>query len=136
MPTNNKQFIENWIEKKLQGQGNPLEDLEEGVVFFIPGSITNPIFGQFVGIEKVKLFFQLLQEKLLQKQAIQTLVVTDCISEGNQVVVLLEETFTPENDLSKPCLNHAAWFFKLSDEQKIIYLYCYDNTLVTSEVLV
>lgn len=135
MSANNKQLIENWIEKKLQGQGNPLEDLVQGVVFFIPGSSNNPIFGQFVGIEKVRRFFQLLREKLLQERVSQTLLVTDCIAEGNQVVVLLKETFTSENKLFNPHLNHAAWFFKLNDEQKIVYLYCYDNTLVTSEVL-
>jgi hypothetical protein len=135
MSINNKQLIENWIEKKLQGQGDFLEDLDQAVVFFIPGSSSNPIFDQFVGIEEVKRFFQLLQEKLLEKKLRQTFLVKDCIAEGNQVVALIEETFTSENDPSKSDLNHTSWFFKLSDEQKIVYLYCYDNTLVTSEVL-
>lgn len=134
MSANNKQFIKNWIEKKLQGQGNPLEDLDQQVIFFIPGSSANPIFGKFVGIEEVKRFFQLLQAKLLQKKVTQSFLIKDYIAEEKQVVVLLEETFTPEKEPSNVSFNHAAWVFQLNDEQKIVYLYCYDNTLVTSKV--
>ncbi|AUB44063.1 NTF2-like domain (plasmid) [Nostoc flagelliforme CCNUN1] len=135
MSANNKQLIKNWIEKKLQGQGNPLEDLDQQVVFFIPGASTNPIFGKFVGIEEVKRFLQLLQAKLLQEKVTQSFLIKDYIAEEKQVVVLLEETFIPEKEPSNVSFNHTAWVFKLNDEQKIVYLYCYDNTLVTSKVL-
>lgn len=131
----NKQIAIDWIEKKLQGQGDPLEDLDKEVVFIIPGTDTNPIFGKFVGIEEVKTFFKLLQEKLLQKKISHTFKVTDCIAEGNRAVVLLEEIFTLENKPFEPSRNRVAWIFELNSEQKIVYLDCYDNTLVNSEIL-
>ncbi|MEH2004539.1 nuclear transport factor 2 family protein [Nostoc sp.] len=135
MLVNNKQFIKNWIENTLQGQGNPLDDLDQQVVFFIPGARDNPIFGKFVGIEEVKRFFQLLEAKLLQKKVTQRFLIKDCIAEEKQVVVLLEETFIPEKDPSNVSFNHTTWVFKLNDEQKIVNLYCYDDTLVTSKLL-
>jgi hypothetical protein len=167
----NKQFIKDWIEKKLQGQGNPLDDLDPKVTFVIPGSKTNPIFGTFAGIAEVENFFSLLQAKLLEKGMKQTFKVTDCIAEGDRVLALIEESFTQERpnsangfpsnwleldlqaclnsvlaNLGFPpapqpkepsgiCVNQTAWFFRLTENQKIIYLYTYDDTLVTSEAL-
>jgi ketosteroid isomerase-like protein len=128
-----KQFIKNWIEKKLQGQGNPLEDLDSDVKFVIPGSEDNPIFGTFSGIEEVQKFFGLLQEKVTQ-----TFKVIDCIAEDNQVMVLIEETLTRKDEPSKHYLNHTAWLFRLKHDRttiKIVYVYTYDDTLVTAEAL-
>lgn len=129
----NKQFIKDWIEKKLQGQGDPLEDLAVDVTFVIPGSEDNPIFGTFSGIEEVKKFLGLLQEKVSQ-----TFNVTDCIAEDNQVIALIEETLTRKDEPSKHYLNRTAWLFRLRHDRntvKIVYLYTYDDTLVTSEAL-
>ena len=79
----NCKFIQDWIENNL-----PLEDLDREVTFVIPGSESNPIFGTFRGIEEVKKFFRLLQEKLEEKEMEQTFEVTNCIAEGNQVISL------------------------------------------------
>jgi ketosteroid isomerase-like protein len=130
MKEQNKQFIKDWIEKKLQGQGDPLEDIEEDITMIIPGSGTNPIFGKHVGMEEFKKILGLLQNKVSQ-----TFKVTDCIAEGNQVVALIEETLTRKDDPSKHYLNHTAWLFKLKDSQKIGYIYTYDNTVVSSKAL-
>lgn len=126
----NCQLISRWL-----SSGFPEEDLDPNVVFVIPGSANNPIFGKFSGLEEVKKFLQLLQEKLAGKKISQTIKITDCLAQGNRVIVLLQETFTLENELSQSYLNSAAWLFELNDEQKIVYLYCYDNTLITSKVL-
>ena len=126
----NCQLINRWLET-----GFPLEDLAEDVVFVIPGSLDNPIFGKFSGLEEVKRFFELLIGKLVDKNITQTIKVTDCLAQANRVIVLLEETFILENDLSQSYVNSAAWLFELNDQQKITYLYCYDNTLISSKVL-
>jgi ketosteroid isomerase-like protein len=126
----NCKFIKDWIENNL-----PLEDLDREVTFVIPGSESNPIFGTFKGIEEVINFFRLLQEKLTEKEMEQTFEVTNCIAEGNQVVALVKETFTSKNSSSEHYLNHSAWYFRLNDKQKIVYLYTYDDTLATSKAL-
>ncbi len=132
MSQQNKQLVKDWIEKKLQGQGNPFDDLDSGVVFVIPGAKDNPLFGKFEGVEEVQRFFSLLQAKLLEKNLSQTLEVTNFVAEGNRVIVLLEEVFISKNESTESCRNSAAWLFELNDDQKIFQFYCYDNTLVTS----
>ncbi len=127
---NNKEFIKDWVEKKLQSQGNPLADLERDVTIVIPGVANNPFFGTFVGIEKVKEILSLLSNKVSQQ-----FQVVDCIAEDNQVIALIEENLIRHDDPSKHYLNYTAWLFKLNDDQKIVYLYTYDNTLVTAEAL-
>ena len=126
----NCKFIQDWIENKL-----PLEDLDREVTFVIPGSESNPIFGTFRGIEEVKKFFRLLQEKLEEKEMEQTFEVTNCIAEGNQVISLVKETFISKNSPSEHYMNHSAWYFRLNDKQKIVYLYTYDDTLATFKAL-
>lgn len=133
---NNKKLVKNWINYKLQGQGNPFKDLASEVVFYIPGANNNPLFVEFIGIKEVKRFFQLLQEKLLQKKLKQTFEVTECIAEGNRVVVLLEEIFTVDHSPSESNRNIAAWIFEINNQQKIISLRCYDDTLMSSAILV
>lgn len=134
MSEQNKQLVKDWIEKKLQGEGNPLDDLDRGVVFFIPGAKDNPIFGKFEGIEEAQRFFSLLQAKTLEKNLRQTFEVTDCLAEGNRVIVLLEEGFISKNEPTQSCQSQGAWLFELNEERKIVQLYCYENTLVTSEI--
>lgn len=136
MTEKNKQVVTDWIEKKLHGQGNPMDDLARDVVFCIPGPTTNPIFGKFTGIEEVERFFGLLIGKLSQKKLTQTIKVVNCLAEGKQVVALVEEVFSSENpNLSQSDISHGAWLFELNDDSKITYLYCYDNTEITSKAL-
>lgn len=136
MTEKNKQIVTDWIEKKLQGQGNPMDDLDPSVVFCIPGSNTNPIFGEFRGIEGVERFFGLLMGKLSQKNLTQTIKVVNCLAEGKQVVAFVEEVFSSkEPNLFEPHISQGAWLFELNDESKITSLYCYDNTEVTSKAL-
>lgn len=125
---NNCQFIKQWIKA-----GFPLEDLAEEVVFVIPGSSKNHVFGKFCGLEEVKEFFKLLQKKLIEKNLSQQIKITDCLAQANRVIVLLEESFIRENEIAY--LSSGAWLFELNDQAKIVYLYCYDNTLITSEAL-
>ncbi|MCT7964399.1 hypothetical protein NG791_27350 [Laspinema sp. D1] len=136
MTEKNKQIVTDWIEKKLHGQGNPMDDLDPSVVFCIPGSNTNPIFGKFTGIEEVERFFGLLIGKLSQKNLTQTIKVVNCLAEGQQVVAIVEEVFSSaKSNLAEPHISHGAWLFELNDESKITSLYCYDNTEVTSKAL-
>lgn len=131
----NKQLVKSWINQKLQGNGNPFEDLDSSISFFVPGTSDNPIFGQFQGIDEVTHFFKFLQEKLDQKKVQQTFEVIDCIAEDNQVVAFLEEIFTFEDSPEQPYRNQSAWLFKLNNQSKITSIYCYDNTLVNSQIL-
>jgi hypothetical protein len=131
----NKQLVKSWINQKLQGNGNPFEDLDSNISFFVPGVSSNPIFGQFKGIDEVTHFFKLLQEKLAKKKIQQTFEVIDCIAEDNRVVVFLEEIFTFEDSPEQPYRNQSAWLFKLNNQAKITSIDCYDNTLVNSQIL-
>jgi hypothetical protein len=131
----NKQLVKSWINQKLQGNGNPLEDLASNISFFVPGASNNPIFGHFNGIDEVTHFFKLLQKKLAKKRVQQTFEFINCIAEDNQVVVFLEEIFTFEDSPEQPYRNQSAWLFKLNDQMKITYICCYDNTLVNSQIL-
>lgn len=130
---NNRQFVLSWI-KCLESGGDPFADLAEDVIFIIPGPASNPIFGTFRGQEEVAKFFQSLQAKVAQ----QKFKVTNCLAEENVVVVFLNEEIFSKQDPNKKYLNRTAWLFKLNDEptnKKIVYLYCYDDTAITSEAL-
>ncbi|MGL5195648.1 MAG: hypothetical protein ACRC8Y_18860 [Chroococcales cyanobacterium] len=136
MTEKNKQIVTDWIEKKLHGQGNPMEDLDPSVVFCIPGPNTNPIFGEFTGLEGVEKFFGLLLGKLSQKNLSQTIKVVNCLAEEKQVVAFVEEVFSSkEPNQSEYHVSQGAWLFELNDESKITSLYCYDNTEITSKAL-
>jgi ketosteroid isomerase-like protein len=127
MEKNNKEVILEWIEKKFQ---NPQDYLDADVVLVIPGPSNDRIFGQHIGIKAFPEVLKAIGEKVNQR-----FEVRSCIAEGNEVVVILEETLTPKAQGSKEYLNHSAWLFRLNNLQKITYLYTYDDTLVTSEAL-
>ena len=129
MAKTNKEVISDWIEKKLQGQGDPFEDLAQEFTLVVPGPVESPIFRTHRGIEEFKNLLELLSEK-----ASMTFELTDCISEGNKVVACVDEIFTLHNDPSKHYVNRCAWLFTLNAEQKIIHFYAYDDTKMTSEL--
>ena len=129
----NQQFVLDWL-KTLESGGDPVPALADNATFIIPGSVSNPIFGTFEGKEKISQFFIELGKKTEQCQ----FTVTSCLTEGNRVVVFLDEAIFPQKNPHQKYLNRTAWLFKLNDhprDKKILYLYCYDNTAITAEAL-
>ena len=129
----NQQFVLNWLET-LESGGDPFAALADDVTFIIPGPVSNPIFGTFKGKEKISQFFTELGKKVEQ----QKFTVTSCLTEGNTVVVFLDEQIFPKKNPHQKYLNRTAWLFKLNDhprDKKILYLYCYDDTAITAEAL-
>ena len=130
MAKTNKEVISTWIEEKLQGQGDPFEDLAQEFTLVVPGPAESPIFRTHRGVKEFKNLLELLSEKVSM-----TFKLTDCISEGNKVVACVDEIFTLHNEPSKSYVNRCAWLFTLDADRKIIGFYAYDDTLVTSELL-
>jgi ketosteroid isomerase-like protein len=124
MAQTNPEIILEWLKNGL-----PPDTLAEDIILMIPGECEG-ISGQHQGITAFQKVLGALAEKVDQK-----FTITDCIAEGNAVVVILEETMTPKADPSKQYLNQSAWFFRLNERQKITYLYTYDDTLVTRKAL-
>ena len=133
MENQNQQLVLDWIETLAAGE-DPFPALADDVTFIIPGSASNPIFGTFEGKEEVGNFFTELGKKAERQE----FTVTSSLTEGNEIVVFLDEEIFPKKDPHKKYLNHTAWFFRLNDNptnKKIVKLYCYDDTAVTEEAL-
>ncbi len=125
----NQQVVVDWIKTLDLGNGDPFAVLAEDVTFVIPGPKSNPIFGTFKGKEEVGKFFTESGNKVER----QNLKVKSCLAEGNKIVVFLDEEIVPKKEPKKTHTNHTAWSFTLNNDKKIVYLYCYDDTAVTSE---
>ena len=156
----NQEFVET-VEKWIKTlNDNPLDNyilntLADNVTFEIPGPTSNKIFGTFKGKrdetdktdkttdqrdeKTVNDFFEALAKKVKKQnfeikkneQSEETLTMV----KGNMVLVFLDETIFPRKYPKKTYLNSTAWLFTLNEKQKIVKLYCYDDTAITSEAL-